>query len=169
MTELAKEYGCEFFVRLAEAKTDITNILLAIRLLRMRGSHINFGYFKRMSLPTAKLGDEFFMPAFDEEAGSAEEREEALVARLRHTHYAGLADMLGAAGIRFSLSVAEKLCDDFYLGIAKSAKNVLYGPEPLGAYIVAASTRPNIRIIAAGKLSGSRAETIKERLRLSYA
>ena len=68
-----------------------------------------------------------------------------------------------------SLTFVEKQCDDFYLDIVKSAKNVLYGPEPLGAYIVAREYEVrNLRIVVAGKLSGLRAETIKERLRSSY-
>lgn len=170
MTELAQSYGCDFFVRLAETKVDITNLLTAIRMLRMKGSHINFDYFKRMSLGYAKLGEDFFAPAFDAENGSAESREELLVARLRSTPYSELADMLASSQGRPSLTFAEKQCDDYYMSTVKNAKNTLYGPEPLGAYIVAREyeTR-NLRIIAAGKLAGLRPETIKERLRSSYA
>lgn len=169
MMDLAKTYGCEFFFRLAETKVDITNLLTAIRMLRMKGAHINFGFFNRMSLEKSKLDENFFAPAFDTETDAAEQREEELIMRLRHTPYAPLADMLLSARHRPSLAFVEKQCDDFYLDIVKSAKNVLYGPEPLGAYIVAREYEVrNLRIVAAGKLSGLRAETIKERLRSSY-
>lgn len=169
MTELAKSYGCEYFVQLVQTKTDITNFLTAVRLLRMSGAHINLGYFERMSLPYAKLGLDFFVPAFDFESGSAAEREEALLARLRQTMYFALADKIAAAQGRPSLTFVEKQCDDLYLDTAKSAKGVLYGPEPPGAYIIAREYEVrNLRIIAAGKLAGLKAETIRERLRSSY-
>jgi V/A-type H+-transporting ATPase subunit C len=169
MTELAESYGCEYFVQLVRTKTDVTNFLTAVRLLRMSGAHINLGYFERMSLPYAKLGLDFFAPAFDFESGSASEREAALLARLRHTPYSALYDKITAAQGRPSLTYVEKQCDDFYLDTSKSARGVLYGPEPLGAYIIAREYEVrNLRIIAAGKLAGLKAETIKERLRSSY-
>lgn len=170
MTALAAGFGCEYLMRLAAIKVDVTNFLTAVRMLRMKGAHINFEYFKRMALPFAELGTDFFEPAFNPESGSPEAREELLTARLRRTQYSALAEMLLSAPGRPTLTFAEKQCDDFYLNAVKEAKGVLYGPEPVGAYIVAREYEVrNLRIIAAGKLSGLPVETIKERLRSSYA
>ncbi len=122
MAETSKSFGCEFFVSLVETKIDLANLLLAIRLLRMRGVSISFDF-----------------------------------------------EMLGSAQGYPPLSFIEKQCDDYFMQLVRSAQGVLYGPEPLGAYIIAREyeTR-NLRILAAGKLAGQLSGTIKERLRASY-
>jgi len=169
MAETSKSFGCEFFVSLVETKIDLANLLLAIRLLRMRGVSISFDLYRRMSLRAARLSEEFFAPAFDVEAGNAFEREQLLVAQLKNTQYESLSEMLGSAQGYPPLSFIEKQCDDYFMQLVRSAQGVLYGPEPLGAYIIAREyeTR-NLRILAAGKLAGQLSGTIKERLRASY-
>lgn len=170
MSALATFFGCLFFSRLVSVKEDTTNLLTAVRMLRMGGAHINFDYFIRMALPFAELRAEFFEPAFNTEGGSAAAREEYLLTSLRRTPCSRLGDAILSVPGRPSLTYAEKQCDDFYLAAVKEAKGVLYGPEAVGAYLTAREYEiRNIRIIAAGKLSGLPPETIKERLRSSYA
>lgn len=89
---------------------------------------------------------------------------------LRHTPYTdvlsrGLAYLME----RKSLTLFEKLSDDFVTGFLKRAKLTLYGAEPLIAYALARETElKNIRIILVSKLNGVSKEIVEERLREPY-
>jgi len=69
-----------------------------------------------------------------------------------------------------SVSLFEKLIDNFIMDIMKNAKIIPFGVEPLLAYIYAKETEIKvIRIIMVGKLNNISAEVIRERLREIYA
>lgn len=68
-----------------------------------------------------------------------------------------------------SVSLLEKLSDDFIMNLLKDAKIITTGIEPIIAYIYAKETEIKlIRIIMVGKLNNISAEVIRERLRDSY-
>lgn len=68
-----------------------------------------------------------------------------------------------------SVSLLEKLVDNFIMDMMKNAKIIPFGVEPLLAYIYAKETEIKIiRIIMVGKLNNISAEVVRERLRESY-
>lgn len=89
---------------------------------------------------------------------------------LRHTPYAEvLSHGLAYFTEKKSLTLLEKLSDNFVISFLKRAKLALYGAEPVIAYVLAKETElKNIRIILVGKLNGLPKETIEEHLREPY-
>lgn len=68
-----------------------------------------------------------------------------------------------------SVSLLEKLVDNFIMDMMKNAKIIPFGVEPLLAYIYAKETEIKIiRIIMALKLNNISGEIVRERLRDSY-
>ena len=67
---------------------------------------------------------------------------------------------------RSSLSLFEKLCDNYMVGVLKSSRFVPFGIEPVLSYLVEAQA---IRIVMASKIAGIAPEKITERLRETYA
>lgn len=68
-----------------------------------------------------------------------------------------------------SVSLLEKLVDNFIMDMMKNAKIIPFGVEPVLAYIYAKETEIKIiRIIMVGKLNNISAEVVRERLRDSY-
>ena len=69
-----------------------------------------------------------------------------------------------------SVSMLEKLVDNFIMNMMKNAKIIPFGVEPVIAYVYAKETEIKIvRIIMVGKLNNISAEVIRERLRDIYA
>ena len=68
-----------------------------------------------------------------------------------------------------SVSLLEKLVDNFIMNMMKNAKIIPFGVEPMLAYIYAKETEIKIiRIIMALKLNNISSEIVRERLRDSY-
>lgn len=68
-----------------------------------------------------------------------------------------------------SVSLLEKLVDNFIMDMMKDAKIIPFGVEPLLAYIYAKETEIKIiRIIMVGKLNNISSEVVRERLRDIY-
>ena len=68
-----------------------------------------------------------------------------------------------------SVSLLEKLVDNYIMDRMKNAKIIPFGVEPLLAYIYAKETEIKIiRIIMVGKLNNISSEIVRERLRDSY-
>ena len=68
-----------------------------------------------------------------------------------------------------SVSLLEKLVDNYIMDMMKNAKIIPFGVEPLLAYIYAKETEIKIiRIIMVGKLNNISGEVIRERLRDIY-
>lgn len=68
-----------------------------------------------------------------------------------------------------SLSVYERLRDNYFIREAQNAKKVTYGPEVIIAYIIAKEIEiKNLRIILVSKMNGLSSTFIRERLRDSY-
>lgn len=68
-----------------------------------------------------------------------------------------------------SVSLLEKLVDNFIMDMMKNAKIIPFGVEPLLSYIYAKETEIKIiRIIVVGKLNNISSEVVRERLRDIY-
>ena len=68
-----------------------------------------------------------------------------------------------------SVSLLEKLVDNYIMDMMKNAKIIPFGVEPILAYIYAKETELKIiRIIMVGKLNNISSEVVRERLRESY-
>lgn len=68
-----------------------------------------------------------------------------------------------------SVSLLEKLVDNYIMDMMKDAKIIPFGVEPILAYIYAKETEIKIiRIIMVGKLNNISAEVVRERLRDIY-
>lgn len=69
-----------------------------------------------------------------------------------------------------SLTDFERLCDDAVMEYLSDARRVPFGVEPIIGYLYARETEATIiRIIMAGRMAGLDRETIRQRLRRTYA
>lgn len=69
-----------------------------------------------------------------------------------------------------SLTRFEKLSDDYIINYVKKKRYVVLGLEPLVGYFIAKQTEiRNAGIIMVGKINNISGETIRERLRETYA
>lgn len=123
-------------------------------------------------------GREFFASVFieggsldkDKLLGMLNDAVENIITKLAFTDYAEFV----RTGIEYftktnSVSMLEKLVDNYIMKIMKDAKIIPFGVEPIIAYIYAKETEIKIiRIIMVGKLNNIAAEVIRERLRDIY-
>ncbi len=159
MLSAAKRLNVPYAVRLVESRIDLTNLLICVRLIRMKLGAAAIPFFKE----TALEGGSLELSALEEAIGTGEGR---LAEYLAYTKYSALSPTLESAG---SLSVLEKQSDDLWMSMAKEAKYVPFGAEVLLGYAVALEYEiKNIRIILAGKDARLASEEIRERLRESY-
>ncbi len=76
----------------------------------------------------------------------------------------------GGAEFDKSMSAFERWCDDLLITRMKVQKWNPFGIDPLAAYVLACENeRKSVRIILSGKKNGLPAETIRERIRETYA
>lgn len=160
MQAAARESGVAFAVELVRTKTDLTNILTAVRVLRMKSGELG-----RLLLQQSLLGggviDGSDLLAWYEEG------EETLWERLRFGAYAGLAETVEKTDR--SLTAIERCTEDYLMARIREAKFVPYGADVLIGYLLAREYEvKNLRILLAGKELGLPTETIRERMRNGY-
>jgi vacuolar-type H+-ATPase subunit C/Vma6 len=107
---------------------------------------------------------EFFLGAFPMSADA--------IVSLSYFRFFG--DVVKAAedehGRSGSYALLERLADNFLMNLARRAKMVAYGPEPLFAYLCAKETElKQVRVTITGKLNQIPNESIRKRLRECYA
>ena len=85
--------------------------------------------------------------------------------------YAGpLKDAIGNIEEKRSFASFEKAQGDFLMLFLRKARYFGFGPEPLLAYYFAKANEISlVRLVAMAKLNNLPAETVKERLNISYA
>lgn len=155
----AKKLKIGFISELVNAKADLTNFMICLRVLRMNCGELGRSYVNEALLDCGAVGKKKFSEAY-------ERGEEALISLIAQNGYDRAARRLAADS---SLGYAEKVCDNERIELAKKAKRVTFGVEVPVAYIVALETAvQNIRIVLAGKDAGISAETINERIRDCY-
>lgn len=149
MLDTVDSYNKEYFRRLVEIKIDTTNILTAVRTMRMRDTT---GLFASMFIRGGSLERKFFEKAMLS-------GEEALFAALAAKGY-GVAK---TDDDKLSLTVLAKNCEDMYMKYVDSAKSVTFGAEICVAYLIKASyALKMLRMIAASKQTGVSPAKIKE-------
>jgi V/A-type H+-transporting ATPase subunit C len=160
MLDSARQSGVELAIKLVVAKIDILNIMIALRVMRM-----DLGNMAVPILSEAYIDGGSYQQ--NQIADAAKNGEEALAALIARGPYEAIASaMLGSA----SLGEIERIADDLWFAIAKTAKYVSFGAQIAIGYIVALEYEvKNIRIILAGKDAGLSADIIRERLRDCYA
>ncbi|MBE6600000.1 MAG: hypothetical protein E7640_02175 [Ruminococcaceae bacterium] len=159
MEKCSEQSGIEFVKNIVDVRADMTNFMIALRVLRMGCGEYGESVLKEALLPVGKIGRSAFLRAF---AGG----EEGIIAAIARGGYSALAEKLS---VGISLSAAEKLCDNEKTEQLKAAKYKTYGIEIPVAYIAAVEAEiQNIRIVLAGKDAGIAQSEIVERTRDSY-
>lgn len=156
----AKQSKNLFVTDLVTKKIDLTNLLICIRLMRMKSGEAGRLLLADAFLPGGMLPDEFFAQAYSE-------GEEELWRMVSASEYREFASLSG--GSDGSLTAVERAADDFWMTQVRQAKLIPYGVERLTAYLIAVETEVrNLRIILAGLEAGLTAGTIGERVRMGY-
>lgn len=157
----AEAFGNPFLSRFVAAQVDVANIRTAVRMLRMGK-------------------DVFALRRILAEGGRLD------TGTLAEAYARGMDDLLAcvaasdcgrqlepaAEGLRAgkSLTLFEKLCDNYLTSLLDGVKTVPFGVEPLVAYLYAKEGETKAaRIVLASKLAGVPAQQITERLRETYA
>ena len=158
--------GEEFLRRLVGLQADLTNIKSFIRVRAatetegMKGRQL----MAKVFVPGGGLDLDFFNSQLDESLPAFADR----FARepWGQVVAAGVESFVDSG----SLTVYEKLADNYLINYVKKAGLISFGPEPLVAYLWAKENEIKlIRIVMVGKINGLPADEIKERLRDVYA
>ena len=149
MLETVGSYNKDYFRRLVEIKIDTTNILTAVRTMRLRDTT---GLFASMFICGGSLERKFFEKAMLS-------GEETLFSALDAKGYS----IAKTSDDKLSLTVLAKNCEDLYMKYVDSAKNITFGAEICVAYLIKASYASKmLRMIAASKQTGISPAKIKE-------
>ncbi len=149
MLDTVHSYNKEYFRRLVEIKIDTTNILTAVRTMRLRDTT---GLFASMFICGGSLDRKFFEKAMLSGEG-------ALISALSSRGYA----VSSSNDTELSLTTLAKNCEAIYMKYVDSAKSVTFGAEICVAYLIKASyALKMLRMIAASKQTGVLLSKIKE-------
>ena len=160
MQAAARESGVAFAERLVRIKIDLTNILTAVRVLRMNSGALGSRLLESALICGGAL-DLRDLTAW------CEEGEEALWSHLTYGAYAGLAALVAATDR--TLTSVERCIDDCFTAVVREVKFTPYGADVLIGYLLAREYEvKNLRILLAGKELGLATETIRERMRNGY-
>jgi V/A-type H+/Na+-transporting ATPase subunit C len=163
LSTLATELKADFLVRYFQIQADLINLSAFLRVKSLNKSR---EFLDSVLLENGKIEKRVFLQLFMEP-----EPADALIVRLYNTEYAQIVE----EGARLwaknhSTTDFEKLADNYLLRYLKSAKMVVFGAEPLIAYLLAKEIEIKIiRMIMVSKLNGIPVEEIRERLRDVYA
>lgn len=162
MLQKADKYKDPFFIETIKEKINLTNLMIIIRLMRMKGRHINEEYIKNSIILGGEIDTNFVSKVYEEGLlGVTKE----LTAE-KYARYRSIATLIENGA---PLSEIEKLCDNIYIKKVSEAKGELFGAAvPMGYIIGWEYAIMNLRIIIAAKSAGVSAATIKESLRDSY-
>ncbi len=163
LIEVAKEQKSDFLVRYFRTQADLINISAFLRVKNLNKTR---EFLENVLLDSGMIEKQVFLQLFMEP-----EPADALIVRLQNTDYASIVE----EGVREwvknrSTTYFEKLADNYLLRYLQSAKLVVFGAEPLIAYLLAKEIEIKIiRMIMVSKLNGIPVEEIRERLRDVYA
>ncbi len=141
-----------------QAKIDLVNILICLRILRMGHTVSAEAFLADTLIPGGTLTADFFAAAYA--AG-----ESGLWSALIPTPYARLT-RLGDAP---ALSAVEKAADDLWMELVKADAHTPFGVAVVAGYLVGWEMAvKNIRILLAAKGAGLSQDRLRERIRVSY-
>lgn len=160
MLDEAKSLNEPFLVEYTKILIDLTNIVTFFRL-RLAERSKTF------------LGDVLIPEGFidkDKLLGVYQDSLDSLVKVLYYSPYGALIErMVSVFEQRKDISYVEKLRDDYLMHLMKRAKYVMFGIQPIVAFMVAKDMEiKNLRIIITGKQAGLPENILKERLRDVY-
>ncbi len=160
MMDAAKASGEAFVIRLVETRIDLLNIMIALRILRMKSGEVGKVLFADAFLEGGKITLESLLNALSN-------GEDALWESLRSSDYVRFAESFAKSD--GALSTAEKLADNYWMSLILANKFVPDGLEVMISFLAAHEYEiKNLRIVLAGKEAGIPTATIRERIRDSY-
>lgn len=160
MLTIAKELQDTFSEKYVKASIDLTNIK---GLLRIKKQNKGREFLLSMVIKGGHIDEETLVTLLNDSP-------ENIISKLSYTDYSevlknGVEDYIKSG----SVSLLEKLVDNYIMDLMKEAKMIPFGGEPLLAYIYAKETEIKVvRIIMVGKLNNITGEVIRERLRDIY-
>lgn len=158
MAILAKSLESKFLMGYVRLCVDVANLRTTVRVARM-GKENDF--LRNVLLKGGNVSEQAILSAGPE--GLSEVFQSGVLAQ---------AAQLGAQLVRAggSLTAFEKVCDDALTAYLAQAKRIPFGEEVVIGYVYAKELEITaIRTIFAGRAAGLDAETIRARLRESYA
>ena len=158
MAELAKSLESRFLMGYVRLSVDVANLRTAVRVARM-GKENDF--LRQVLLKGGNVSEQAILSAGAEGIGDV--FQSGVLAKA-----AGLGVQLIQAG--GGLTAFEKACDDALTEYLAQARRIPFGEEVVIGYVYAKELEITaIRTIFAGRAAGLDAETIRARLRESYA
>lgn len=140
---------------LVRARADMINLSSCRRLIRMRAGEAGAVMLQRAFLPGGTIGCETLSELYAE-------GESAFAAYAARSAYAAVFEGATAAE-------AERRADDYYLQIARRAKETPFGAEVVIGYLVGLEYAvKNLRILLVAKAGNADARVLAGRLRESY-
>jgi V/A-type H+-transporting ATPase subunit C len=160
MKETAQRSKIRFIIELVEILIDLANIKMFLRVKRLKKS---WDFLSKVLIPGGRIDEKVFIEKLE---GTLE----SFIDVLRYTSYGHFCEE-GIENFKNtgSLTVFEKLSDNFMTSFVKKAKYIFLGIEPLVGYLIAKENEIKIaRIIMVGKINNISNEIIRERLREAY-
>ena len=159
MLASAERSGIELAKKLVCAKIDLCNVMMTLRVMRMKLGKTAAGILGEVYIGGGSFELETLLESL--EAG-----EESFAYDVVRKKYDSLATAITDGE---TLGELERRVDDLWFSVAREAKYISFGAEIAIGYIAALEYEvKNIRIILAGKDAGLSPEVIRERLRDCY-
>ena len=160
MLASAERSGIELAKKLVRAKIDLCNIMMTLRIMRMKLGKTEAGILGEVYIGGGSFSETTLV-------GALESGEESFASDVVKDRYESLAVAIVDGE---SLGDLERRVDDLWFSVAREAKYISFGAEIAIGYIAALEYEvKNIRIILAGKDAGLSPEVIRERMRDCYA
>ena len=160
MLDCAKASGEAFVLRLVQTRIDLLNVMMALRILRMKSGEVGKVLFADAFLEGGTL-------SFERLNECLASGEDALWTFLYRTSYSALVEKIAKSD--GALSTDEKLADNYWMSLVLENKFVPMGLEVMVAFLAAHEYEvKNLRILLSGKEAGIPVATIRERIRDSY-
>lgn len=161
LVEIKNNLNYKFIDNLVKAMIDSTNVRT---LLRIKKQNKGRDFAREVIVDGGVIDSSKLISLLNESP-------ENIMSKLQSTIYSDLIKE-GFEGYisNESVSLLEKLSDNYIMELMKGSKLVTFGPEKILSYIYAKETEIKvIRIIMVGKLNNIAEEVIRERLRDIYA
>ena len=160
MLDAAEESGVEYAIKLVRTKIDLLNLVMCIRVVRMRYGEGGRTLLQDALLDGGTLSKDLIMELYQTE-------ERRIWERLSYTDYKGFAQAFSSN--EPTLTEVERAADDFWMSIVRQARFVSCGAEVLIGYLCGVECEVrNLRVLFAGKAAGLEGETVWERIREGY-
>lgn len=159
-SQRTREKSHPFLREYVQLCIDLTNIKT---VLRVKESGRDKNFFSEVFLEGGALNKSLFLRSYEESMNN-------FASLLSSTSYGALV----SAGIKYrqenrSWSELERLADNYLISFLKRAKYIVFGLEPIVAYLLARENEVKmIRMIMIGKLNGLAVDLLRSRLRDIY-